>query len=84
LAGQLIARAKAAGVLREDFGDFDIPLMQYAIGYVADRVRDVAPEYHQRMITLFLDGMVAQRSDVTPMPVPPLTAEQFARSTRRC
>jgi AcrR family transcriptional regulator len=84
IAGQLIERAKAAGVLREDFGDFDIPLMQFAVGYVADRMREIAPEYHQRMITLLLDGMVAQRSGVTPMPVPPLTDEQFARSTGRC
>jgi AcrR family transcriptional regulator len=84
IAGQLIERAKAAGVLREDFGDFDIPLMQFAVGYVADRMREIAPEYHQRLVTLLLDGMAAQRSGVTPMPVPPLTSEQFARSTGRC
>ena len=46
-------------------------------GFVADLMRDVAPEYHERILTLLLDGMVARRDGVTPMPAPPLTPEQL-------
>ena len=79
VARQLLERAKAAGVLREDFDDFDIPMLQFAVGHVADLMRDVSPQYHQRLLTLLLDGMVARRPDATPMPAAPLTPEQFAR-----
>ena len=85
IAGQVLDRAKTAGVLREDFEDFDVPMMHFAVGYVADRTRDVAPEYCERMLTILLDGLAPRRDGVTPMPAPPLTPEQFASGlARRC
>ena len=84
LAQQLLQRARAAGVLLEDFSDFDVPMIQFAVSYVADQMRESAPEYHKRLLTLVLDGMKAQRDGVTAMPAAPLTLEQFERGARRC
>ncbi len=74
LAQQLLGRARAAGAVRPDVSEFDIPMLQFAIAYVADRVRDVAPEYHGRLLAVMLDGL---RAEATPMPAPPLTEQQF-------
>jgi len=78
LAAQLFQRGQAAGVIRADLSRFDVPLMHFAVGFVAERTRDVAPEAWQRMLTLLLDGVRPARDATTPMPVPPLDAQQWA------
>ena len=76
LAQQLLERAKAAGALREDVTSFDIPMIYQAVGAIADRTRDVAPDYFERTLTLLVDGLARERTP-TPMPAPPLETEQF-------
>lgn len=76
LAGQLLERAKAAGKLREDVSQFDIPMIHHAVSAIAEITRDVAPDYFERTLTLFVDGLARERTP-TPMPVPPLDLEQF-------
>jgi AcrR family transcriptional regulator len=76
LAEQLIERAKAAGALRQDVTTFDIPMIYQAVGAIADRTRDVAPDYFERTLTLLVDGLAQERTP-TPMPAPPLDLEQF-------
>jgi len=76
LARQLLERAKAAGALREDVTSFDIPMIYQAVGAIADRTRDVAPDYFERTLTLLVDGLARERTP-TPMPAPPLETEQF-------
>jgi AcrR family transcriptional regulator len=76
LAQQLLDRAKAAGALREDVTSFDVPMIYQAVSAIADRTRDVAPDYFERTLTLLLDGLARERTP-TPMPAPPLETEQF-------
>lgn len=86
LAIQIVRRAQEAGALRADLGPFDVPLMQFMVSFVADKTRCVAPGYWQRMVTILLDGLRADREELTAMPVQPLSPEQFvtamARKTR--
>ena len=81
---RILKRAQDAGVVRDDIATFDIPLSHLSIGLLGDRVRDVAPGYWERLLTVVLDGMRAEPGARTPMPSPPLDVEQFtAVMTRR-
>jgi AcrR family transcriptional regulator len=77
IASQLLRRAQEAGTVREDLRDFDMPMLQLSIALIADQSRDVAPEYYERLLTVFLDGLARERSEPTPMHAPPLEPEQF-------
>ena len=77
LTAQLLERAKAAGALREDVTAFDIPMIHQAVSAIADMTRDAAPEYFERTLTLFIDGLARERAAATPMPAPPLDGDQF-------
>jgi hypothetical protein len=76
LAQQLLDGAKAAGALREDVTSLDIPMIYQAVSAIADRTRDVAPDYFERTLTLLVDGLARERTP-SPMPAPPLETEQF-------
>ncbi len=83
VATRLLERAQAAGQVRDDVDSFDIPLTNFAIGFVADQTRDVAPDYWQRTLTLLLDGLVTRRGAPTAMPAAPLDDRQFVRAMSR-
>jgi AcrR family transcriptional regulator len=76
LAAQLVQNAKAAGALREDLSQYDLPMIHHAVSAIADITRDVSPDYFERILTLLVDGLARERTP-TPMPVPPLDTEQF-------
>jgi AcrR family transcriptional regulator len=80
---ELLRRAQAAGVIRDDVGHFDVPLMHFTVGFAAEKTRDAAPDYWRRLLTLYLDGLRVRRDDVTPMPAPQLAPEQFLASMTR-
>jgi AcrR family transcriptional regulator len=84
IASQVLLRAQEAGVVRADLGMFDVPLMHFAVGFVAERTRDTAPGYWERLLTILLDGLKADAAR-TPMPSEPLRQEQFvsAMTARR-
>jgi AcrR family transcriptional regulator len=73
---ELLERAQAAGVLRDDVAAYDIPMIHQAISAIADITRDVAPDYFERILTLIVDGLARERTP-TPMLAAPLEAEQF-------
>ena len=62
LAAQVLERAKDAGVVRSDFELTDLPMLQLAIGTIAESSRDVAPDVWRRMMTLVIDGLRADRA----------------------
>jgi AcrR family transcriptional regulator len=66
LVARILQRAKDAGVARSDIELTDLPLIQLAIGTVAEASRDVAPDVWRRTMTLVLDGLRADcaRSDL--------------------
>jgi AcrR family transcriptional regulator len=76
LAAELLERAQASGALREDVAQFDIPMIHQAVSAIADMTRDVSPDYFERILTLFVDGLARERTP-TPMVAPPLDEEQF-------
>jgi AcrR family transcriptional regulator len=77
LAQQLLDRAKEAGALREDVTSLDVPMIYQAVSAIADRTRDVAPDYFERTLTLLVDGLARERTQPSPMPAPPLETEEF-------
>lgn len=72
---EVFDRAKAAGVVRADAAPFDAPLIQFMVGAVMDRSRDVEPELWRRYLHIVLDGL--RPCAATPLPVEPLGAEQL-------
>ena len=62
LAGQILQRAKDAGAVRSDFELTDLPMIQLAIGTIAESSRDIAPDIWRRMMALVIDGLRADRA----------------------
>jgi AcrR family transcriptional regulator len=78
LLGRLVERAQAEGSLRADLAAEDVPMLLWACARVAQATSDVEPDAWRRHLALLLDGLRAGAA--TPLPVPPLTAAQLARS----
>ena len=76
---KLLARAQESGAVRADLGAFDVPMINLCVGLIADRTREVAPDYWERVLTILLDGISA-RGPATPMPVAPLEREAFTEA----
>lgn len=76
---KLLARAQEASAVRADLGSFDVPMLNLVVGLIADRTRDVAPDYWERVLTIVIDGLSA-KGPVTPMPVEPLDREAFTQA----
>ena len=66
---ELMARAKAAGQLREDVGPQDFPLLQILLGAVIDVSRDASPGLWRRYLELILQGMRAKPGPPAPLRV---------------
>lgn len=71
LGEELIRRAVAAGMLRDDIVASDLPMLQLMIGTIADVGADIDPDLWRRFMALLLDGMRADASR-QPLPGPPL------------
>jgi AcrR family transcriptional regulator len=80
LAIQLLRRAQEGGVVRADLGEYDVPLMHFAVGFVAEKTDAVAPGYWERLLNILLDGIRAEREETTPMPVEPLKRAAFVEA----
>ena len=82
LAAQILQRAKNAGVVRSDIELTDLPLIQLAIGTIAESSRDVAPDVWRRTMTIVLDGLRADcaRSEL----VAPALDEEHADEVLAC
>jgi AcrR family transcriptional regulator len=82
LAVKVLQRAKNAGVVRSDVELTDLPLIQLAVGTIAESSRDVAPDVWRRMMTLVVDGLRADcaRSEL----VAPALDQQQADAVMAC
>ena len=78
-AMQLLTRAQEAGAIRSDLGPFDVPMLNLCVSLIADRTRDVAPEYWERVLTIIIDGISA-KGPTTPMPVEQLDRDTFTEA----
>ena len=78
-AMKLLTRAQEAGAIRSDLGAFDVPMLNLCVSLIADRTRDVAPDYWERVLTIIIDGLSANGPRTT-MPVEPLDLETFTEA----
>jgi AcrR family transcriptional regulator len=72
----LVERGKQQGVVRPDFDQADLIFIQLALSAVTDITRTLAPDLYRRYLTMFLDGIRADRGPLTPMPTQALSANQ--------
>ena len=80
---ELVDKAKAQGVVRPDFDQSDIIFIEVALSAIMDRSRVVSPELYRRYLAMFLDGIKADRSSFTPLPVKPLSRNQTHEAMTR-
>jgi AcrR family transcriptional regulator len=76
LVNAIIDRAKTQGALRPDADGTDAIFIQVALTAVMDSTREVEPTLYRRYLTIFLDGMRADRGRLTALPVAALNTEQ--------
>jgi AcrR family transcriptional regulator len=83
LIERLVERAQAAGQLRADIRQTDIPFIVFMLAEATRLAQAADPGIWRRYLTLILDGMRPRREDVTPLPVPAMRPEEMERSMRR-
>jgi AcrR family transcriptional regulator len=80
LGHMLLTRAQEAGVVRPDLVAADVPLMHFAVGFIADKTREASPDAWQRVLAIMLDGLKTERTDVTPLEADPVALEDIPRT----
>jgi AcrR family transcriptional regulator len=80
LLGQVVSRAKGAGVLRADLEAEDLPILMFAAGDATKLFSHVAPRLWERNLAVIIDGMRAGAT--APMEHPPLTSGEFEAAFR--
>jgi AcrR family transcriptional regulator len=78
LVGELVRRAREAGVLRADLVEDDVLLVSLMTGAVADFAHGVDPQLWRRALGLLLDGLRARGA--SPLPVGPLDVDSADRA----
>ncbi|MBJ7289363.1 TetR/AcrR family transcriptional regulator [Williamsia sp.] len=76
LLTKLVERAVAEGVVRPDFDQSDIIVLQLALSSIMHSSRAVAPELYRRHLTIFLDGIKVDRAGFTRLPADAMSSEQ--------
>jgi hypothetical protein len=57
IVSELLARARAAGVVRPDLTEQDLALVPVMVGAIVHSARNVNPDLWRRMLTVVLDGL---------------------------
>ncbi|MCK9249100.1 MAG: TetR/AcrR family transcriptional regulator [Solirubrobacteraceae bacterium] len=80
---RLVRRARDAGALRDDVTAIDVPILLFMVGMLCDRLRYVAGDAWRRALVVVLDGLRADPSGPSPMPVPSLDATDLIGAMAR-
>ena len=72
----LVDRAKEQGAVRPDLEQTDLIFTQVALSAIMDASRAIEPDLYRRYLTIFLDGIRADRTSFTPLPATALDAFQ--------
>jgi len=83
LIGRLVQRAQAAGQLRADIQQTDIPFIVFILTEAAHLAYAASPGIWRRYLTLILDGMQPGREDVTPLPVAAMRPDEMEKGMRQ-
>jgi AcrR family transcriptional regulator len=73
----LVQRAQAEGQLRADLAVTDVPVLMEMLAGAADFGRGAEPELWRRYLTVVLDGLRAQRTDTSELPIGALSDDQL-------
>lgn len=79
IVDELVDRAQAAGVLREDFVTTDMPALILMLATLQNAARDVSPDAWRRQLAIVLDGLRPTREATTAMTGPPLDALEIPK-----
>ena len=83
LVHRLVERAQAAGQLRTDLRQTDIPFIVFILAEATQLAHNACPGIWRRYLTLILDGLRPGREGVTPLPVAALLPEEMEKSMRQ-
>ena len=83
LVDRLVRRAQAAGQLRADIQQTDIPFIVFILTEAAHLAYAANPGIWRRYLTLILDGMQPARAGVTPLPAVAMRPEEMEKSMRQ-
>ena len=83
LIRRLVQRAQAAGQLRADIQQTDIPFIVFILTEAAHLAYAANPGIWRRYLTLILDGMQPGREDVTPLPVAAMRPDEMEKGMRQ-
>jgi AcrR family transcriptional regulator len=83
LVGALLKRAQDSGQVRGDLASTDLPFIVLMLSMAAEYAQDFKPEVWRRYLTLLIDGMLATRAGITPLPVPPLDTNEMEMIMRQ-
>jgi AcrR family transcriptional regulator len=79
----LVDRAKDQRTVRPDLEQSDLIFIQAGVSAIMDRSRTIEPDLYRRYLTLFLDGIRNDRSTLTELPAPALSADQTHQAMTR-
>ena len=74
---ELVARAQAAGAIRDDIGPADVTLLFSAIAHTTAHAGDLQPTLRERYVTLVLDALRPEHAST--LPGEPIDFAQFDR-----
>ena len=83
LVYRLVEQAQAAGQLRTDLKQTDIPFIVFILTEAAHLTQAANPDIWRRYLALVLDGMRPERQGVTPLPVAAMLPEEMETSMRQ-
>src|SRR5215831_5818368 len=82
LVERLVERAQAAGQLRADIRQTDIPFIVFILTEATHLAHAANPDIWRRYLTLILDGMRPGREGITPLPVAAMRPEEMEKAMR--
>ena len=82
LVEKLLGRAQAAGQVRADLRQTDIPFIIFVLTEATVLAKKASPDIWRRYLALVMDGMRPAREGVTPLPVPALLPGEMEKSMR--
>jgi hypothetical protein len=83
LVERLVKRAQAAGQLRADLRQTDIPFIVFLLADATQLAYAANRGIWRRYLTLILDGMRPRREGVTPLPEAAMLPEEMEKSMRQ-
>ncbi|MEZ5186167.1 MAG: helix-turn-helix domain-containing protein [Candidatus Nanopelagicales bacterium] len=72
----IVERARQQGRVRPDLDQSDLIFVMVGLSAIMDSTRTIAPDLYRRYLTMFLDGIRADTTRLSPLPIRALTADE--------